>query len=583
MNDNASQSSDSAALPDLEIPAERPTAKRDGGGAWAAFGAPFVMLSPRLPKVSLLVLLLLLLNVTTVIGVVYFIFKIDNSRDQLIEVRIDALKTQAGIIAGALSESAIIGEDELTIDYDRANLTIRRLVDETKARARLYTASGRLLADSRLLNRSQVETFDLAPIGENTYPLTIEDRVYNFLVKYFFMEELPPYREYANQPGTDYPEVIAALDGQTASARRENIDQELVFSVAVPVRHLQIVRGALLVSAEGGDIDALVRENRMTILKIVAIGVVASAALTLVLFFYIASPLRRLSRTAEDATTGTNFARVEIPDMSWRRDEIGELSLSLRTMMGALYSRIEAIESFAADVSHEIKNPLTSIRSAVETLELAKNNEARTMLMDLIQQDVSRLDRLISDISDASRLDAELARERSETVIIGKLLEGLVAIYQGTRKDTDPHVKLRFKERLPGDGAVLGIESRVGQVFRNLINNAISFSDSGAAIDISVDRYFRQNKEYIRIFIDDEGPGIPEDNLDTIFNRFYTERPEAEGFGNNSGLGLSISRQIVEAHEGEIWAENKTGNDGGVKGARFVILFPTQKSREAFH
>ena len=252
--------------------------------------------------------------------------------------------------------------------------------------------------------------------------------------------------------------------------------------------------------------------------------------------------------------------------------------------MRALYTRIEAIESFAADVAHEIKNPLTSIRSAVETLERVKDDAARDKLLALIVQDVGRLDRLISDISDASRLDAELVREATEPLDMVPFLEGLHQVYEATRRDGDPHVKLTVvpDPDAPGRGFVVnGLEGRLGQVFRNLINNAVSFSKSGDIIDVTLFRRIYKGQDVVCVVVEDSGPGIPEENLESIFQRFYTERPEKDEFGTNSGLGLSISRQIVEMLDGRIWAENRAGAaDGEVAGARFVVILPVRKGSE---
>ena len=265
--------------------------------------------------------------------------------------------------------------------------------------------------------------------------------------------------------------------------------------------------------------------------------------------------------------------REEIPDFSDRHDEIGNLSVALRDMTNALYSRIEAIESFAADVAHELKNPLTSLRSAVETLPLAKTPESRARLLEVIQHDVKRLDRLISDISDASRLDAELQRNDVAPVDFAKLLTTVVSVQNETRQ-SDVNVVLSFEGGGPRAFIVPGHDSRLGQVVNNLIDNARSFSPEGGTVRVTC----RRLRDEIEIFIDDDGPGIRPEAFDKIFERFYTDRPE-QGFGQNSGLGLSISRQIVQAHRGTIQAENRPGpadEDGEptVRGARFIVRLP---------
>jgi two-component system sensor histidine kinase ChvG len=295
--------------------------------------------------------------------------------------------------------------------------------------------------------------------------------------------------------------------------------------------------------------------------------------LSILLAGTIAEPVRRLADAAESVRRRIQ-SRVEIPDFTRRRDEIGHLSGTLRDMTNALYSRIEGIESFAADVAHELKNPLTSLRSAVETLPIAKTEESRARLLDIIQHDVKRLNRLISDISDASRLDAELQREEAAPVDLAKLLNTLVAVANEVKRDDGVKVTLRFE----GGGArafqVPGHDSRLGQVVDNLIENARSFSPPGATVRLTC----RRLKKHVEIFVDDDGPGVRPDAIEKIFERFYTDRPQ-QGFGQNSGLGLSISKQIVEAHGGAIWVENRTAApaaDGTPKvlGARFIVRLP---------
>jgi two-component system, OmpR family, sensor histidine kinase ChvG len=286
--------------------------------------------------------------------------------------------------------------------------------------------------------------------------------------------------------------------------------------------------------------------------------------------------VRRLADSAERVRRRIK-TRVEIPDFTRRRDEIGHLSGALRDMTRALYNRIEAIEMFAADVAHELKNPLTSLRSAVETLPLARNDSSRSRLLAVIEHDVKRLDRLISDISDASRLDAELQRQDMTPVDVRRLLSTLTTVANETRLGHDVSVEVRFEGRSPTDPFLVpGHDSRLGQVISNLLSNAQSFSNPGGKVRITC-RHVRSD---IEIVVDDDGPGIREDALERVFERFYTDRPH-QGFGQNSGLGLSISKQIVDAHGGRIWAENRPGPRGAdrettVAGARFVVRLPAQ-------
>jgi two-component system sensor histidine kinase ChvG len=287
----------------------------------------------------------------------------------------------------------------------------------------------------------------------------------------------------------------------------------------------------------------------------------------------IAGPVRRLAESAEHVRHRIR-SRVEIPDFTDRRDEIGHLSGTLREMTGALYNRIEGIESFAADVAHELKNPLTSLRSAVETLPLAKTDESRKRLLSVIQHDVKRLDRLISDISDASRLDAELQRNEMVTVDVLKLLRTVVGVANEVRRDDKVKVELTIEGKDPRAFRAPGNDSRLGQVIDNLVANARSFSPPGGTVRITC----RRDKSDVEVIVDDDGPGVRPEAFEKIFERFYTDRPH-QGFGQNSGLGLSISKQIVEAHGGSLRVENRTAPaaDGGeprVLGARFVVRLP---------
>jgi two-component system sensor histidine kinase ChvG len=367
------------------------------------------------------------------------------------------------------------------------------------------------------------------------------------------------------------------LDGEKASVVRMNDHGEAIVLVAVPIQRLRTVRGALLLQTEGGDLDQTVEAQRLAILKVFLVAAGIMSVLSMLLASTIAGPVRRLADSADRVRRRVR-ARVEIPDFTQRRDEIGHLSGNLREMTRALYSRIEAIESFAADVAHELKNPLTSLRSAVETLPLAKTDASRCRLLAVLKHDVQRLDRLISDISDASRLDAELQRQEAAPVDLHQLLCAVVAMANEVKREHGVTVKLAF-EGSPRIFRVQGHDSRLSQVMNNLIDNACSFSPPGGCVRVTCRRSGRE----ILITVDDDGPGIRPDAIEKIFERFYTDRPQ-QNFGQNSGLGLSISKQIVEAHDGRLLAQNRVaprepgGDDAApeerILGARFVIRLP---------
>jgi two-component system sensor histidine kinase ChvG len=357
---------------------------------------------------------------------------------------------------------------------------------------------------------------------------------------------------------------------------RLNDRGELIVSVAVPIQRFRAVLGTLLLSTQGGDIDEIVQNERLAIVRVFVVAAVVTVLLSILLAGTIAAPLRRLADAADRVRRGVR-SRPQIPDFTHRRDEIGHLSQALRDMTRALFNRIESIENFAADVSHELKNPLTSLRSAVETLPLAKTPEAKERLTAIIYHDVRRLDRLITDISDASRLDAELARQDAVPIDVAKVVRGVVSVATELSGADGPRIQIDVAPADRNAYFVIGHESRLGQVFNNLIDNARSFCRKDGMVRIGI----RRVGSMVEVTVDDDGPGIRPDAIERIFERFYTDRPDAESFGQNSGLGLSITKQIVEAHRGRIWAENRVrplraGETGEpeIAGARFALRIP---------
>lgn len=386
---------------------------------------------------------------------------------------------------------------------------------------------------------------------------------------------LPLYPE----PSQGVPDVGLALQGSNSLSAWQNKDDVIVLSAAAPLLHDGEKMGAVLVTREAKDIERDIAQLWIGILKIFFITFLITTAISIYLSGVIASPLRTLARAAEKIRTG-RFQSSDIPDFSDRHDEIGELSVAFKTMTEALWERMDSIESFAADVSHELKNPLTSLRSAIETLGRVEKKEDQEKLMKIIQHDLARMDRLISDISNASRLDAELSRQAFSRVDVKDVLKTLIDFYQSPlaretqQKDeiiTPENVKIVMQIDAYQDFYVMGIEERLAQVFRNLIDNALSFSKAGGSITVIL----RHEDARIVFSVEDEGPGIPSAQLEEIFERFYTERPQAEDYGQHSGLGLSICKQIIDAHDGKIFAKNIENKSGKVTGAHFSVILKT--------
>jgi len=552
---------------------------------------------------------IVVLNLAGLVALLVGFLYLNQFREGLIEARVQSLLIQGEIIAGAIASSATVDTNTIAIDPDkllqmqlgetdrfndetlsslefsinpeRVAPLLRRLVTPTRTRARIFDRDGQLLLDSRTFySRGDILRLDLPPVANVEDTTSVMERTWNSIRKMFRRTKRPVLDEPGPANGKSLSEVQQAYAGQQASVVRVNARGETIVSVAVPIQRFRAVQGALLLSTQEGDIDAIIASERFALLQVFLVAAVVMIVLSLFLAGAIAGPVRRLAEAAERVRWGTK-SRQEIPDFTDRADEIGHLSGALRDMTKALYNRIDAIESFAADVAHELKNPLTSLRSAVETLPLARSDDSQKRLMSIIQHDVRRLDRLISDISDASRLDAELARADAEPVDMARLLDAVVSVANERRRDDDPLIDLKVDPHPRGRSAflVLGHDSRLGQVFNNLIDNARSFSPPDEPVRVTL----RRRRNEVEVLVEDSGPGIEPDALDRIFERFYTDRPE-QGFGQNSGLGLSISRQIIEAHRGSIRAENRLGSPDETGeprrlGARFVIRLPIEGAK----
>ena len=530
-------------------------------------------------------------------------------RADIIDAREQSLRTQAAIIAAAIAASAGAGADNsitiddpeqilrvapppsapdddafaFSVDPERVGPMLHRLVSPTKTRARVYDGDGALLLDSGSL------TFR-PPASPTEAGEGVVARAAFWLRATFFPPKARSTDDAWTVNGKTLPDIAAALQGQTISDIRANRYGDTIVSVATPIRRGTTVRGVVQLFTQGGDIDAMIATERWGLIRFFLVLTAVMLLLSLSLANTIAEPVRRLAEAAERVRRGIK-SRQTIPDYTERPDEIGHLSGAMRDMTQALYARMDAIESFAADVAHELKNPLTSLRSAMETLPRVMQPAGRERLLAVMQHDVKRLDRLISDISDASRLDAELSRHDAQPLDAARLAQAVVASTKDSSRSNGVNVEASVDK--PTSSAadaflVAGHDSRLAQVLTNLIDNARSFSTPGETVRVSVRRRLRREDDaaapaWIDLTVEDGGPGISPQALERIFARFYTDRP-AQHFGNNSGLGLSISRQIVEAHGGRLWAENIAPlaepierEDGSMRyaaGARFIVTLP---------
>ena len=527
----------------------------------------------RFSRLTLSIIALNIFPVATLLGGLLYVGSYERS---LIQQELVSLGTQARIFTRALGETAIpVPSSPATkqqIDVRVADWVIRQLVTPTRVRVRVFRDDGKMIADTRKIRGRNIREEKLpAPAEEPGWLTSAVVSVYEWFFDLLSAtrDETPLYVEKKLFKAKDFAEVLAALKGESRSFIRRSLRGHLILSYAVPVQRYKKVYGALMVSISSESVDANVRETRLDIMQIFAVILFTTLLLSFYLSRSIARPINRLAAAAE-AMRRRQKRSVSIPDFTHRRDEIGDLSGALRDLTSELWARLDAIEGFAADVSHEIKNPLSSVRSAVETVAKVDDPERQKKLMAVIQHDVERLDRLITDISRSSRLDAEMSRVVTEPIDVAKLLTALVDVHESTTGGEGPRLHLDLADE---HLFALGVEDRLMQVFQNLIQNAVSFSPEGGEIKISG---YQDGTEQV-VMIEDQGPGIPEGKLEAIFDRFYTERPAGEAFGKHSGLGLSISRQIVDALGGDIYAENVTGPDDDVKGARFVIRLPRSR------
>lgn len=523
------------------------------------------------------------------------ILLLNQHQEWLIAAKRESLRVQGEIVAAAIAANAAVDTDrlmfdperlpemeggkvpyrddafaalELSLRPDKVGPVLRRLIQPAhNTRARIYDRDGELIVDTH------------RPWGKVAQPEQERVRVKTAWTKFkafFDSSDLPVYREIGAANGKYYPEVRNALKGVAPPPMLLlNDKNKQIVSLAVPILRRNSTLGALLISTKPGEIDDVLAAERRIIFSLAGMALLTTLMATIMLHRTIAVPVRRLSDAAEQVSRSIN-ARADLPDYAGRRDEVGHMAASFKRMTSALYRRIEASEKFAADVAHELKNPLTAARATAETLAYARTPEQRDELVSQIKGELKRLNRLITDVSNASRLDAELARQEKEQIDVSQALGGVVGVFRDINSENDITINLVTEDQ---DGAdpllVHGHEGRLSQVVTNLLDNALSFSKAGDTVTVSARRFGSE----IELTIEDEGPGMPDDKLEAVFDRFYSDRPGDKTQGKNSGLGLSISREIVVSHNGRIWAENRRADAAGeILGARFVVRLPADRT-----
>ena len=514
---------------------------------------------------------IILFNLLAILMLVAGVMFLNPSRDSLLVQRERGLVTEARLIADVFQASLPRGAPVSLGAGDGVDVSelLSRIELSQGVEVHVFDGAGQLIAQT--IGAST--PFPVEGLNEATRKTTIITSALNGIWEVISSvferqaDEMPLPVDVAR-------EMVAEVGPGASAIRGYDGDVGRLYTVATPINLTGPSLGTIAVTTRAGEIDALIRVEREQLLQMFVIALLVSIGLSLVLASTIANPLSDLSAAAElgrdKHARKMSPQRVRIPDLTARPDEIGRLSGALRGMVSALYDRIDGNEQFAADVAHEIKNPLASLRSAVGTMRLAKTDDQRNRLLDVIEHDVRRLDRLVSDISNASRLDSELVKEEEEPFDLVKMISNL-GVYHGQQAELE---NIDFITDLPKDPIVImGLEARLAQVFVNLITNAMSFCEEGDAVRV----WLRRRENRVLVVVEDTGPGIPEAALTKVFNRFYSERPEKQ-FGNHSGLGLAISKQIVEAHGGVIWAENIRPTDMDLTsdplGARFVVGLP---------
>lgn len=594
---------DSAALDRADAPDKPWPLKSWAGDAWrrgsAAISEGYSRTArwhsslpiPRFLSASL-VRRILVSNLLGLLALLIAMLYISLHHGWLLDAKVDVVKTVSRISAEAIAYRAIneraiydtnrlpdsvapkpkrddaFAALELPIDPQQASLVLKKLVGPADLTARIYSQKGTLILDSDTLfgkarpdDAAAPEAFEQQPRLKNFWT-----RIHYWLIN----KELKVYRELGTANGFLYPEVKqAAEQGVERPILLLNSKGQQIVSMAEPIKRGNRLMGVLLVSTQPGAIDDVLWDERWVILQIAGFALLVAIGSSLLLARTVADPMKRLSESANRVSQNIS-ARQQLPDFSERRDEVGQMGRAFIAMTGALYRRIEASEKFAADVAHELKNPLAAARSTAEAMTYAKTDSDREELVEQIQGELKRLNRLINDVSNASRLDAELARQEMQPLDIRVVLKNVTSIFRDMLADDGRVIKLAVE---PGTSeqayTIVGNDGRLGQVFTNLVDNALSFSPPGGTITVKA----RSLGQRVELAVEDQGPGIPPDKLLAVFDRFYSDRPATDSSrGKNSGLGLSISKEIIVSHRGEITAENLIdANSGKVSGARFVV------------
>jgi two-component system sensor histidine kinase ChvG len=545
------------------------------------------------------------------------IFYLSQYHAWLIDAKRESLRAQGDIIAAAIVAKASVETGRIVLDPDRlpelegarspfrddgfaalqlsiaperVTPILRRLVPRGDVRARVYAQDGTLIIDTdQLLSRGQVAR-DVSPVPEPQQERVRVKNGWTRFLSWLTRGDLPVYREIGSANGKAYPEVRIALGGSATPMLLVNEKGEQIVSMAVPIQYRKAVRGVLLLSTRPGEIDEILAEERYLILLLALTALSATLLASWLLARTIAGPMHRLSEAAKTVSTNIK-ARRELPDYGHRADEVGQMATAFREMTEALYRRVEASERFAQDVAHELKNPLTAARSTAEALAYAKTSEQQRQLVREIQDELKRLNKLITDVSNAARLDAEMTLQEMEPVDVCQLLQGVAGVFRDMLSSDTRRVEFDFEGSLQDRPSfiVMAHEARLGRVITNLLDNALSFSPQRGVVTVRTRRVGRE----IEILVEDQGPGIPADKLEDIFSRFYSDRPQTDRtVGKNSGLGLSISRDIVTAYGGTIRASNieaapdkalviagepqafQVRRASGILGARFTVRLP---------